>query len=87
MSRSVTVFNHIPVTLDFLLLSLKLTLQVDEIGIISVNFEAKINYGSYYKTNELFIVTIQHNNIFSFSNFNGDMFRSFRPSSGHLTET
>jgi len=25
--------------------------------------------------------------VFSFPYFNGDMFRSFRPSSGHLTET
>jgi hypothetical protein len=39
------------------------------------------------KVNELFIAAIKHNNIFSFPYLNGDMFRSFRSSSGHLTGT
>jgi hypothetical protein len=39
------------------------------------------------KINKLFIAAIKYNNIFSFPYFNGDIFRSFRPSSGHLTET
>jgi len=40
-----------------------------------------------YKINKLFIAAIKHNNVFSFPYFNGDMFQSFRPSSGRLTET
>jgi len=30
---------------------------------------------------------MKHNNIVGYSYCNGDMFRSFRPSSGHLTGT
>ena len=33
------------------------------------------------------LVAVKHNNTFGYSYFSGDMFRSFRPSSDHLTET
>ena len=36
---------------------------------------------------KLFMVGVQHNNIFRFIYFSGDMFRSFRLPSGHLTGT
>jgi hypothetical protein len=42
-----------------------------------------------YKINKLSTAAIEHNKylVFSFPYLNGDMFQSFQPSSGHLTET